>query len=652
MSCRPTVVKLSLKLIGLLAIGVVLLPLWMGWNASTEGVLAVSRPGFTLWRHLFLPVVVPQLVWIAVITIVVLHLAVVGPIARTATWMRAFRSGHLVGAPDSPEPGMLASISAEAAGLAQSLVRARQSAEREAQLRDDGESTWTAERLRAHVRGRVRRGALFVVSNREPYMHVRRGTRVDVVVPASGLVTALEPILRACNGTWIAHGSGNADRMHVDSHDRLRVPPDQPEYALRRVWLTAEEEAGYYNGFANEGLWPLCHIAHTRPIFRASDWVCYQAANRHFADAVLDEMRDVESPTLLVQDYHCALIAASIKRARPDARVALFWHIPWPNPEAFGICPWHRELLDGLLGADLIGFHTPTHCHNFLASVDRAVESTIEWEHSTVQRQGHVTQVRPFPISVDAPLASPAELPEAARAAVQKRLGLDTEFLGLGVDRVDYTKGIVERFKGIERFLEKWERYRGRFTFVQVASPSRVDVKRYEELIREVTAEAARINMRFKTATWQPIVLRLQHHSHSEINRLYRAADVCVVTSLHDGMNLVAKEFVAARADEGGVLILSQFAGASRELRDAMIINPYNAEQIADALRLSLEMTSDEQSARMRAMRRVVGEYNVYRWAAALIGDLSDLRIDGASRVPRPADAPPMVTIEPTSLAS
>ena len=377
----------------------------------------------------------------------------------------------------------------------------------------------------------------------------------------------------------------------------------------------------------------MCHIAHTRPTFRTTDWQSYQDANRKFADAVLEEMEGAEHALLLVQDYHFALLPRMVKEARPDVRVAIFWHIPWPNPEAFGICPWQRELLDGLLGSDLVGFHTQAHCNNFLETVDGALESRIEWERFAVRRHDHVTLVRPFPISVDfresqgepgAITASPYEL----RASLLKNLGIEASFLGVGVDRVDYTKGIIERFRGVERFLEKCPAYRGKFTFVQIGAPSRTNIPRYHDLLAEVEAEAARINARFAEANWKPIALLLRHHSHEEIMPYYRAADFCMVTSLHDGMNLVAKEFVAAREDGEGALILSQFTGATRELRDALIINPYDTDELADAILLALEMDSEERRTRMRHMRHIVRENNVYRWAGNLIAELSDIRIN------------------------
>jgi len=582
----------------------------------------------TLWH------VIAQVLLIVLVTVLIIRWTVVLPISRMAQWMKDLRGGRALPRPKLPKEDFLAPFSQEVVNFARSLNEARAAAAEEAHLREAGASLWTAERLRVSLQSKLR-GSLFVVSNREPYMHTHRGKGTEVSVPASGVVTALEPVLRACDGTWIAHGSGDADRENVDRHDRLRVPPDKPEYTLRRVWLPKEEEQGYYYGFSNEGLWPLCHIAHTRPIFRASDWHSYQAANRRFADAVLEEMEGSAHALLLAQDYHFALMPRMIKDARPDVRVAIFWHIPWPNPEAFGICPWQRELLDGLLGADLVAFHTQAHCNNFLETVDAAMESRVEWERFSVKRREHVTFVRPFPISVDFREARPepgvvTPSPYDLRASLLKAFGIRASFLGIGVDRIDYTKGIIERFRGIERFLERWPSFQGRFTFVQIGAPSRTTIPRYHDLLGEVGAEATRINARFMNSDWKPIVLLTRHHSHQEIQPYYRAADLCLVTSLHDGMNLVAKEFVAARDDEEGALILSQFTGATRELRDALIVNPYDLEQMAEAIRVALDMDAGERQARMRRMRATVKEHNVYRWAGNLLSELAELRIDEA----------------------
>ena len=565
------------------------------------------------------------------------------PLTRTAKWLRTLRLGQSHPPPSVPQGEIFDQLHQEVSHLARDLGTARAIAEAEARLRDSNASLWTAERLRVSLRNKLQNKPLFVVANREPYMHVwsdKNDKSIDVIVPASGLVTALEPVLLACNGTWIAHGSGSADRQAVDAHDRLRVPPERPSYTLRRIWLSSQEEQGYYYGFANEGLWPLCHIAHTRPIFRPQDWNDYQKVNGRFADAVLKEMESTESPILLAQDYHFALLPRMVKEARPDARVAIFWHIPWPNPEVFGICPWQRELVDGLLGADLIGFHIQSHCNNFLETVDRAVEALTEWDRFAVNRKGHVTRVRPYPISVAFPEnASPAKQVRSAgeeRAALCEELGIEGSLLGVGVDRVDYTKGILERFRAIERFIESHPGYQNRFTFVQIGAPSRTHIERYHRFLDEVVAEAERINARFPAGRWKPIVLLKRHHSHEEIARFYRAASLCLVTSLHDGMNLVAKEFVASREDDQGVLILSTFAGAAHELSDALLVNPYDVQQLAAAILRGLEMPQEEQVARMRRMRQIVREHNIFRWAAHLLSDLTEIRIDVPERVEVP----------------
>lgn len=614
-------------------------------NGQTVGTLVVlhdtsyidTQISHTL-RDSLLNAIIQTLI-ITALALVLVRWTFTGPLTQTTKWLRMLRTGQ------SPAPPVLAQgeifdqINREVTHLARDLSAARATAEEEARLRDSNVSLWTAERLRASVRNKLQNKPLFVVSNREPYMHVfnEKDKSIGVIIPASGVVTALEPVLLACNGTWIAHGSGSADREVVDAHDRLRVPPDHPTYTLRRVWLSAEEEKCYYAGFSNEGLWPLCHIAHTRPVFRPEDWFHYQQVNRRFADTVLEEMEGTKSPMLLVQDYHFALLPRMVKEARPDARVAIFWHIPWPNAEVFGICPWQRELVDGLLGADLIGFHIQSHCNNFLETVDRAVEALTEWDRFAVNRQGHVTRVRPYPISVAFPeiaaQTEPRRSSGAERAALCEELGVEATLLGVGVDRVDYTKGILERFRGIERFMELNPSYQRRFAFVQIGAPSRTHIDRYKNFLEEVSAEAERINTRFQAGRWKPIVLVKRHHSHQEIERFYRAASVCLVTSLHDGMNLVAKEFVASREDDRGVLILSTFAGAAFELHDALLVNPYDIQQVAGAIHRALDMSEEEQSARMRRLRSEVRENNIYRWAANLLSDLTEIRIDTPERV-------------------
>lgn len=587
----------------------------------------ITASTWRAWRETSLRVAV-QIFLVALITFLVFQRGVMKPIARTTKWMRDLRHGHT---PDGvpPEAEMFGALAHEATFFARSLADARASAENEARLRDTAESSWTAERLAVCLRTKLKGSRLFVIANREPYMHTRDGRTIKTIVPASGLVTGLEPILRACDGTWVAHGSGSADRETVDSRNCLRVPPENPRYTLRRVWLTKEQEKGYYLGFSNEGLWPLCHIAHTRPTFRAADWEQYKKVNAIFADAVLEEMAGTEQPVVIVQDYHFALLPKLIKERRPDARVGIFWHIPWPNSEAFGICPWQDELLQGMIGADLIGFHVQAHCDNFLETVNSALEARVEWERFAVCQRGHSTLVRPFPISVafpDKSQAAPQQSFHAHQAMLLREIGAEALYVGVGVDRVDYTKGIIERFLGVERFLEKYPQYQGKFSFIQIGAPSRTDVKRYADFFTEVQQEAQRINRRFASGRWQPIVLRAWHHNHAEVERFYRAADVCLVTSLHDGMNLVAKEFLVSRHDEDGALVLSPFTGAARELTDAIIVNPYDIESVADAIFHALEMDPAQRKSHMRQMRATVKQQNVYRWAGTLIGELCEVR--------------------------
>jgi len=501
--------------------------------------------------------------------------------------------------------------------------------EHDQRLEIDYRENWTPQALAHVVQDGLASPQMIVVSNREPYIHNRGSDGLPVVqVPASGMVTALEPIIRACSGVWVAHGSGTADRDVVDLHDRVSVPPSDPSYTLRRVWLSEEEENGFYFGFSNEGLWPLCHLAYVRPSFRESDWHQYQAVNRKFADVILKEAR-TDHPVVFVQDYHFALMSALVRQRIPGATVVVFWHIPWPNAETFGVCPWKGELLQGMLSADILGFHTRYHCQNFLETVDRYVECHIDREHMTVTVQGHVCQVAPYPISIEWPPRWLEHLPAAEVCArhVRERFGIaDGVRIGVGVERWDFTKGIVERFLAIELLLEQQPAWRGRVSLLQVAAPTRSKLPAYRILREETEETAARINARFGTETWKPIVLIGEHQEPLQVFELYRAADFCLVNSLHDGMNLVAKEFVAAREDHDGVLILSTFAGASRELLEALLVNPYDISETAAAIKQALDLDREERRERMRLMRRTVKENNVYRWAGRMLMDAARVR--------------------------
>ncbi|MBL8524642.1 MAG: trehalose-6-phosphate synthase [Betaproteobacteria bacterium] len=505
-------------------------------------------------------------------------------------------------------------------------LRELESAQR---LEIDYRENWTPEALQHLVQEQLESPEMMVISNREPYVHNRAADgSISVSYPASGMVTAVEPVIRACAGLWIAHGSGSGDRDTVDKQDRLRVPPHNPTYSLQRIWLSDEEEEGYYYGFANEGLWSLCHLAHVRPIFRDGDWAMYRQVNEKFADAIVRAAR-TRNPVILVQDFHLALLPKLIREKLPEATIVVFWHIPWPSAESFGICPQRNELLEAMIAADIVGFHTRYHCQNFLATVDRYVEANIDHEQQRVRASGHACQVASYPISIEWPPTWLTEISAAAqcRANVCARLGIATDaFIGAGVERWDFTKGVLERFEAIEYLLERTPALVGKLVFIQIAAPTRSRLAAYMRLQEETRAAAARINERFKRADWAPIILLDRHHEPKEVFEYMRACDFCLVNSLHDGMNLVAKEFVAARDDERGVLILSAFAGASRELVEALIVNPYDIAGTADAIRQAWKMSADEQRERLRLMRRTVKENNVYRWAGHLLNDVARVR--------------------------
>jgi trehalose 6-phosphate synthase len=492
--------------------------------------------------------------------------------------------------------------------------------------RDSG--AWTATRLKETLRTNLDGQRVIVVANREPVIHEWMENQLVVRHPASGLVTALEPVIRACSGVWVAHGGGSADRAASDAEGRFAVVGGDTSYSLRRIWLAPEEERGYYYGYANEALWPLCHLAPAQPVFRREDWAQYRAVNQRFADAVAAEA-DSEEPIVLVQDYHFALVPRMLRERFPRATILTFWHIPWPNAERFGICPHQEALLDGLLGSSIVGFQTPLHCHNFLESVDRCLEARVAREEMSIVHHGRTTAVRAYPISVEWPNRFSVDSPdvEECRRLVRAEYALGSNArVVVCVDRLDYTKGIEERLQTFERVLERWDDAASTLAIIQIAAPSRTLIDRYREFGDRVCAHVERINARFADRANPALIFVNRHCEPREIFRYYRAADACYVSSLHDGMNLVAKEFVSARADERGVLVLSRFAGASRELTEALVVNPYDIDSVADTLLVALGMPLDEQQERMRAMREQVAAHNVYGWAGRMLIDAATWR--------------------------
>ena len=579
------------------------------------------------WKRLSITLTI-LLVLIVAMMLLVHRQFFILPIKQLTEWFYHFQRGDINAEHHIEEKGELGKLASEVEQVALSLRIARKMVSEQATERLSENELWTEAKLQNLIHAKLGENALFVVSNREPYMHVfdEITGAPKCIRPASGVVTAIDPIMRACGGTWIAHGSGGADKKFVNFKNKLGIPPDDNRYILKRVWLTKTEEEGYYYGFSNEGLWPLCHATHTRPMFRETDWQAYKKVNQKFADNILEEL-PVKNPFIFIQDYHFTLLPKMIKNARPDATVALFWHIPWPTPEIFSICPYQEEILDGMLGCDLIGFHVQSHCNNFLDTANRRFESRVDTEKFSVVRSGKETFVRAFPISVDGYFSGKIvkDRPEEI-AGISREFGLEGKIIALGVDRIDYTKGIMERITAIDSFLERYPQYKNKFVFVQLAAPSRTHIKRYHDLIGEIEELVEKVNWSHGDGDWRPIVYLKKHFSADEIRPFYSLADICIVSSLHDGMNLVAKEYVAAKSDFKGVLILSRFTGAARELTDAVQINPYSTEEFADAIKFAAEMPQEERKRRMENMRNIIKEKNVYKWAGDIITELTALK--------------------------
>lgn len=566
-----------------------------------------------------------QVLLISLAIVFFLNWIIYKPILRITEVVQSVRSGKFEGELDVHKShGFLKPIMTEITKMSKSLILARNLASEEARMRlEKLDSPWTAERLKEFFKAYSKDRQIFVISNREPYVHKKGKNGVYWEVPASGMVTALEPVMEACGGTWLAHGSGDADKQIVDNQDKIQVPPDEPRYTLKRIWLTEKEVRGYYNGYSNEALLPLCLLAHIRPEFSKQDWLTYQKVNAKFAQSLLEEIKNVERPIIFIQDYHFALLPAMIKKSRPDTEIGVFWHIPWPNAQMFSICPQRKEILKGMLGADVIGFHTQQFCNNFFETVGKEIESLADVERFAITHKGHTSYIKPFPASVAFTNGKKAE--NQSRPKLLDKLKIEVKFLAIGVDRLDYTKGFMEKFKGVEFFFDVHPDFIGKFTLLQIAPPSHGGNEKYQRFNDKVTKEAERINQKFSSNTWKPIVLLKEYRTHEEIGELYRASSVCLVTSLNDGMNLVAKEFIAAKDDEAGVLILSKFTGASRDLKEAIIINPYSAEETAEAIYEAITMPSSEQNRRMKKLRLSIKNYNIYRWAAEFLKAITSL---------------------------
>lgn len=591
-----------------------------------ETTYVSSRLGM-LWQRLSITLIIVLVLIFFIVFFIQWQLFFL-PLQRITEWFRLFQRGETDKMHKLKTRGELAQFASEVEQIALSLRVVRKSISEEASVKLEADDLWTEQKLKGLIHAKLGENTLFVVSNREPYIHTSdQAGNIKCVRPAGGVVTALHPILSACGGMWVAHGSGNADKQFVNSKDKLGVPPQDNRYILKRVWLSKEEEEGYYYGFSNEGLWPHCLNTYTRPVFREKDWEMYQSVNRKFADSILEEL-PAKNPFIFIQDYHFTLLGKYIKEKRPDATIALFWHIPWPNPEAFAICPYQEEILEGLLGCDLLGFQVQSHCNNFLDTANRLLESRIDTEKYSVVRFGKETLIRPFPISIDSHSSKePFTDVQLTRInELRREFDLENKIVALGVDRIDYTKGIIERILAIDRFLEKYPEYKSRFVFIQIGSPSRIHIKRYRELNSEIDELVDKVNWKHADSNWKPIIYHKRHFDPEEIEPYYSLADLCVISSLHDGMNLVAKEYIAAKKGEPGSLVLSQFTGAAKEFNEAILINPYSIEEFADNIRMAIELPDAEKKRRMQHMQELILKNNVFRWAADIITELTALK--------------------------
>ena len=468
---------------------------------------------------------------------------------------------------------------------------------------------------------------LVLLSNREPYVHRAIPKGFVCEKQAGGVATALDPIMQMVGGIWIAWGSGNLDERFVDEKGRVKVPPQDPKYLLKRVWLTEEEVENYYLGFSNRSLWPLAHNLCNQVVFRKKFWEFYKKVNEYFAQVALEELEN-EKALIWVNDYQLSLVPQKLRAQAEDAMIVFFWHIPWPSYDLFCILPQRKEFLEGLLGSDLLGFHTQNFCRNFLACAEQELEAKVDFEKSTVTYKDHTTKVKAFPISIDfehfSSLAQSKET-QAMLTKLRKGFHLDDTILGISVDRLDYTKGIPEKLKAIDLLLERHPQYRGKFTFVQIAAPSRTKIKAYRELREEVVSLVNQINEKYQKQSWRPILLINRQVDHKTLSVYYRLADLAIISSVRDGMNLVAKEFIASQIDEKGILCLSEFAGAFEEMEHSVPINPYYTDGFAEAIKKALEMPFTEKRDRIRSMRQYLKEYDIYRWTYDIFQTLSEM---------------------------
>ncbi|MFZ5597047.1 MAG: alpha,alpha-trehalose-phosphate synthase (UDP-forming) [Bacillota bacterium] len=469
-------------------------------------------------------------------------------------------------------------------------------------------------------------GRLVVVSNRGAWTFRETFHGLKCLPSVSGLVSAIDPVITRESGVWIAWGGRYGKKDEIIGVSRA-MPENGSRYIFHEVMLEPREVDLYYDGFANSCLWPICHSFVEKSVFNEEHWEAYCKVNEKYAGVVLKTTtpRDL----IWIHDYHLALLPALIRRHRPHARISLFWHIPFPPAEIFAAMPWAREYISSMLDAELIGFHTRNYVHNFLQTAGEIAGAEVDYLTGTIYRKDRKTKAVPVPIGIDwRDLDLLAQSGEVVRKASQIRQGAGGKYLLVGVDRLDYTKGIPERLKAFAWLLENYPHYREKITLIQIAVPSRTNARAYQELRRQIEESVGRINGSYTENYHVPVRYVFKSLSKPELVAHYLAADMALVTPVKDGLNLVSKEYVAVKDNDVGALLLSPFAGSAVQLKEALITNPYNPRETAAKIVQGLEMPVAEKKRRLKVMNKVVREQDIYWWWHHLrqswLGDAAD----------------------------
>jgi trehalose 6-phosphate synthase/phosphatase len=459
-------------------------------------------------------------------------------------------------------------------------------------------------------------GRLIVMSNRAPIRIIREGREERLEPTVGGVGTTFLRLLERNGGLWIAWSGGQkipAPKL---------MPPGDPRFKIYFAPLGEQDISEYYHGMCNRGLWPLMHFMTPNCHFSTQHWNRYVRVNETFARIAAEQAQ--AGDLLWVQDFHLALVPRLVRKHRHDLPIGIFWHVPFPPEQLMRILPWREEFLEGMLGADVIGFHTASYATHFLNCCNRILHLEVDHKTGQIEAGGRMVTATAFPLGIPADFFSDlAASPRVVARAQRIRRSLGTQVMVLGVDRLDYTKGILERLRGFERFLEQNPGWHRRVTLVLIAVPSRTKVTDYANLKRQLDEQVGYVVGRFSSEGWVPLRYLYTQFGAEELVAYYRAADVALLTPLRDGMNLVAKEFVASHLADDGVLILSEFAGAAEELTEALLVNPYNSDEIAERLRQAVEMDPSEKAARLRAMRQKVHAHDLERWSENFLAALA-----------------------------